>query len=175
VCFGGRSSDLTLLVDGGASAGLRATTGSYHRLCRRPPVRAEDAAAKRHGTPSKRGALRRTLKQSAASEHALGRGPAAQSEHGWTYAWTQLAGHPFTGKEEDVEVGLVYFGKRFLSPALGRWVSPDPLGVHEPGSVDFNLRSDSGRLSACRRVNSPFLCGGSAILPALLASVPVSS
>jgi RHS repeat-associated protein len=36
----------------------------------------------------------------------------------------------FTGKEEDVEVGLQYFGKRYLSAALGRWVSPDPLTIH---------------------------------------------
>jgi RHS repeat-associated protein len=45
----------------------------------------------------------------------------------------------FTGKEEDIEVGLVYFGKRFYSPYLGRWVSPDPLAVHEPGAADLNL------------------------------------
>lgn len=45
----------------------------------------------------------------------------------------------FTGKEEDVEVGLQYFGKRFLSPYLGRWVSADPLAVHVPGKADFNL------------------------------------
>jgi RHS repeat-associated protein len=45
----------------------------------------------------------------------------------------------FTGKEEDVEVGLVYFGKRFLSPQLGRWVSADPLAVHAPGEADLNL------------------------------------
>ncbi len=45
----------------------------------------------------------------------------------------------FTGKEEDREVGLVYFGKRFLSPALGRWMSADPLAVHVPGRADANL------------------------------------
>jgi RHS repeat-associated protein len=27
----------------------------------------------------------------------------------------------FTGKEEDVEVGLAYFGKRFYNPLLQRW------------------------------------------------------
>ncbi len=42
----------------------------------------------------------------------------------------------FTGKEEDREVGLVYFGKRFLSPALGRWMSADPLAVHVPVQRD---------------------------------------
>lgn len=45
----------------------------------------------------------------------------------------------FTGKEEDIEVGLQYFGKRFLSPYLGRWVSPDPLAVHAPSEGDLNL------------------------------------
>ncbi|HEY5958476.1 MAG TPA: RHS repeat-associated core domain-containing protein, partial [Polyangiaceae bacterium] len=44
----------------------------------------------------------------------------------------------FTGKE-DVEVGLTYFGKRYLSAQLGRWVSADPLAVHVPGKADFNL------------------------------------
>ena len=39
----------------------------------------------------------------------------------------------FTGKEEDVEVGLQYFVKRFLSPRLNRWVSADPLAVHAGG------------------------------------------
>jgi len=45
----------------------------------------------------------------------------------------------FTGKEEDVEVGLTYFGKRYLSAQLGRWVTADPLAVHAPGQADFNL------------------------------------
>jgi RHS repeat-associated protein len=44
----------------------------------------------------------------------------------------------FTGKEEDVEVGLQYFGKRYYAPLLGRWVSADPLGVHALGG-DSNL------------------------------------
>jgi RHS repeat-associated protein len=44
----------------------------------------------------------------------------------------------FTGKEDDVEVGLLYFGARFLSPALGRWASPDPVAVHGLAS-DLNV------------------------------------
>ena len=36
----------------------------------------------------------------------------------------------FTGKEDDIEAGLVYFGSRYYNPALGRWISPDPLTVH---------------------------------------------
>jgi RHS repeat-associated protein len=46
----------------------------------------------------------------------------------------------FTGKEEDVEVGLAYFGKRFYAPGLGRWISPDPLALHGLGA-DANLYS----------------------------------
>jgi RHS repeat-associated protein len=44
----------------------------------------------------------------------------------------------FTGKEEDVEVGLQYFGKRFYAPLLNRWISPDPLAIHGLGA-DLNL------------------------------------
>ena len=35
--------------------------------------------------------------------------------------------------------GLQYFGKRFLNPLLGRWVSADPLAVHVPGEADLNV------------------------------------
>ena len=45
----------------------------------------------------------------------------------------------FTGKEEDIEVVLTYFGKRFYSPLLGKWLTPDPLAVHAPGKADLNL------------------------------------
>jgi RHS repeat-associated protein len=45
----------------------------------------------------------------------------------------------FTGKEDDVEVGLIYFGKRFYAPLLQRWLSPDPLAIHAPGQADLNL------------------------------------
>lgn len=41
--------------------------------------------------------------------------------------------HRFTRKEDDIEVGLAYFGSRYYSPALNRWISADPLAVHEPG------------------------------------------
>ncbi|MBZ0117849.1 MAG: RHS repeat-associated core domain-containing protein, partial [Sandaracinaceae bacterium] len=39
----------------------------------------------------------------------------------------------FTGKESDEEVGLVYFGERYLISRIGRWASPDPLQVHAVG------------------------------------------
>ncbi len=40
----------------------------------------------------------------------------------------------FGGKEEDLEVGLSYFGARYYSPFLGAWLSADPVTVHELGS-----------------------------------------
>jgi RHS repeat-associated protein len=45
----------------------------------------------------------------------------------------------FTGKEDDIELGLVYFGKRYYAPMLGRWISADPLAVHVPGRADLNV------------------------------------
>ncbi len=45
----------------------------------------------------------------------------------------------FTGKEADVEIGVAYFGARFYSVHLGRWVSPDPLALHTPMKGDGNL------------------------------------
>ena len=36
----------------------------------------------------------------------------------------------FADKEEDVEVGLAYFGARYLSLGLGRWMSADPATIH---------------------------------------------
>jgi len=46
--------------------------------------------------------------------------------------------YQFTGKEADIEVGLVYFGQRYYAPSLSRWISADPLSVHELGD-DLNL------------------------------------
>ena len=36
----------------------------------------------------------------------------------------------YTGKEDEEEVGLIYFGARYYVPALGRWLSADPLTIH---------------------------------------------
>ena len=38
-----------------------------------------------------------------------------------------------TGHWDDAEVGLIYFGARYYAPALGRWLSPDPLAIHGLG------------------------------------------
>ena len=40
----------------------------------------------------------------------------------------------FTGKEDDIEAGLIYFGARYFQSALGRWISPDPLTIHGLGA-----------------------------------------
>ena len=39
----------------------------------------------------------------------------------------------FTAKEADDEVGVTYFGERYLIARIGRWASPDPLHVHAVG------------------------------------------
>jgi len=45
----------------------------------------------------------------------------------------------FTGKEADEEVGLVYFGQRYLMPRIARWSTPDPLQIHALGGGEpFN-------------------------------------
>ncbi|MGH7282822.1 MAG: RHS repeat-associated core domain-containing protein [Polyangiaceae bacterium] len=48
------------------------------------------------------------------------------------------ADYRFTGKEDDIEVGLSYFGERYLSTALNRWASADPLTIHAIGA-DLNV------------------------------------
>jgi RHS repeat-associated protein len=66
-----------------------------------------------------------------------------------TYGWIESDYRPgrwngfreryqFSGKETEVDVGLVYFGQRFYSPYLGTWISPDPLALHAP-TADVNL------------------------------------
>jgi RHS repeat-associated protein len=39
----------------------------------------------------------------------------------------------FTTKEADEEIGVTYFGERWLIPRLGRWATPDPLHIHASG------------------------------------------
>ena len=51
----------------------------------------------------------------------------------------------FTGKEEDTEVGLTYFGKRYLNALLQRWISADPLTVHGLGADPNVYAYVSGR------------------------------
>jgi len=38
-------------------------------------------------------------------------------------------GHLFTGKERDTESGNDYFGARYYASSMGRFMSPDPMGI----------------------------------------------
>ena len=44
----------------------------------------------------------------------------------------------FTGKEQDRDTGLVYFGARDYHPVLGRFMSIDPVGFRESNIQSFN-------------------------------------
>ncbi|MGH7427166.1 MAG: RHS repeat domain-containing protein, partial [Candidatus Methylomirabilaceae bacterium] len=44
----------------------------------------------------------------------------------------------FTGKEQDAETGLDYFGARYYMPALGRWGAVDPLASTFPEWSSYN-------------------------------------
>lgn len=58
--------------------------------------------------------------------------------------WAGLSARErFTGKEEDPAIGLTYFGRRYLFPRLGQWISPDPLTIHGLGA-DLNPYSYVG-------------------------------
>jgi RHS repeat-associated protein len=46
--------------------------------------------------------------------------------------------HRFNGKETDAETGLVNFGTRHYQPALGRWITPDPMLWQEPEKLVQN-------------------------------------
>ena len=37
----------------------------------------------------------------------------------------------FSSKRSDAETGLVYYGRRFYMPAMGRWLTPDPAGFSD--------------------------------------------
>lgn len=50
--------------------------------------------------------------------NAFGEESFISTDNPWRYA----------GKRTDEETGLIYFGKRYYSPILGRWISPDPIG-----------------------------------------------
>lgn len=48
-----------------------------------------------------------------------------------------LPPHP-TGKERDTESGNDYFGARYYSSAVGRFLSPDPMGGHYENPQTLN-------------------------------------
>ncbi len=42
---------------------------------------------------------------------------------------TEAIPYAYVGKRYDASTGLIYFGKRFYDPSLGRWLTPDPIGA----------------------------------------------
>ena len=83
----------------------------------------------------------------------------------------------FTGKEDDSEVGLVYFGMRYLMPHLGRWASPDPLQIHEGGGGEFgnSYHYVSANLLQSRDPDGLCGCGTPGTERALEGAIEVSS
>jgi RHS repeat-associated protein len=60
--------------------------------------------------------------------------------------------YKFTGKKRDIETGLDYFGARYYSNGLGRWVSPD--WAAKATSVPYALFSDPQTLNLYSYVRS---------------------
>jgi RHS repeat-associated protein len=49
----------------------------------------------------------------------------------------------FTGKERDSETGWDYFGARYYDPAIGRWLSVDPLAQKAPDMTPYHYTHNS--------------------------------
>ena len=56
-------------------------------------------------------------------------------------AWLELCPFGFSAKYEDGETGLLYYGFRYYSAELGRWLSRDPIA--ERGGVNVHLFSSN--------------------------------
>ncbi|RMG25792.1 MAG: RHS repeat-associated core domain-containing protein [Methanobacteriota archaeon] len=56
---------------------------------------------------------------------------------GRTYQSGSETKEKFTGKERDAETNWDYFGARYYSPALGRWLAVDPLTERYPSSSPY--------------------------------------
>lgn len=52
----------------------------------------------------------------------------------------QIGNYKFTGKEKDA-TGLYYFGARYYDPAIGRFITRDPVkgNIHEPTNVKLHI------------------------------------
>jgi RHS repeat-associated protein len=55
--------------------------------------------------------------------------PSGIAGRGALYGTADISSLRFTGKERDAETGLDYFGLRYMSPAQGRFTTPDPNGA----------------------------------------------
>jgi len=56
------------------------------------------------------------------------------------------SGYAFTGREWDAEIGLYYFRLRFYSPASGRFLSDDPIGLD--GGINLGRYVSNGPTGA---------------------------
>jgi hypothetical protein len=110
---------------------------------RRPPVRAQDAAALG-------AALRRALSGSGLNGSVrrfrarTWQGPAGAQRSEHRRPCCDVIPWGASPKEEDVEVGLAYFGARYLSLGLGRWMSADPATSHGVRGVRIRMRMSRG-------------------------------
>jgi RHS repeat-associated protein len=75
----------------------------------------------------------------------------------------------FTGKEDDIEVGLTYFGARYYQAQLGRWASADPLSIHALGGDINPYAYVSGRVMS---VVDPLGLGGDEYGPDVFVRAP---
>jgi RHS repeat-associated protein len=55
-------------------------------------------------------------------------------EANYDYDGLARCAYKFTGKERDTESGLDNFGARYNASSLGRFMSPDPVGISGPTS-----------------------------------------
>jgi RHS repeat-associated protein len=65
----------------------------------------------------------------------------------------------FVGKEQDKETGLYYFGARYMESAIGRFISPDPMGPVDPhtGKINENNLLNPQRLNRyAYSLNNPY-------------------
>jgi RHS repeat-associated protein len=53
-----------------------------------------------------------------------------------------LTKETFTGKEQDTESNLQYFGARYYDAGAGRWLNVDPLADLHTGSSPFAYCAD---------------------------------
>lgn len=68
------------------------------------------------------------------------RAPTAYGETPEVHPAMKKYNHRMTvaGHYDDWETGLIYMGKRYYSPKLGRFLTPDPVGVHLHLPQSFN-------------------------------------
>lgn len=62
---------------------------------------------------------------------------------------TSLCGNPWSyfGKRLDNETGLIFFGRRYYDPLIGRWITPDPSHITDsPNGYAFVKNDPIGKL-----------------------------